>query len=84
MNEKIKKLAEQFRMNFSINGNPQDGIHWDDVDEFAQLIIKECVGICDNVEDEYLTKSGCVSFDDPAHGAYLCSYKITKHFGEEE
>ena len=42
MNESIKELAEQFRMNFSINGNPQDGIHWDDVDEFAELIVKEC------------------------------------------
>jgi hypothetical protein len=48
MNEKIKELAEQFRMNFSINGEPQDGIHWDDVDEFAQLIVKECLNNMNN------------------------------------
>lgn len=53
MNEKIKKLAEQFRMNFSINGNPQDGIHWDDVEKFAELIIKECAQVCNNIDVEY-------------------------------
>lgn len=43
MNERIKELAEQFRMDFSIDDNPQDGIHWDNVDEFAELIIKESI-----------------------------------------
>ena len=43
MNEKIKALAEQFKMNFSVNGYPQDGLHWDNVDEFAELIVRECV-----------------------------------------
>ncbi len=46
MNEKIKELAEQFKMNFSINGNPNDGIHWDNVDEFAELIVQECANAC--------------------------------------
>jgi hypothetical protein len=49
-------------------------------EKFAQLIIQECVGICDKVEDEYLTKRSSVN-SDIAHGADLCSYKITKHFG---
>ena len=43
MNEKIKEIAEQFRMDFSIDENSQDGIHWDNVDEFAELIMKECI-----------------------------------------
>ena len=43
MNERIKELAEQFRMDFSIDENSQDGIHWDNVDEFAELIIKESI-----------------------------------------
>ena len=43
MNKKIKELAEEFRMDFSIDDNPQDGIHWDNVDEFAELIIKESI-----------------------------------------
>ena len=44
MNERIKELAEQFRMDFSITQKRnQDGIHWDNVDEFAELIIKESI-----------------------------------------
>lgn len=44
MNERIKELAEQFRMDFSITQkHNQDDIHWDNVDEFAELIIKESI-----------------------------------------
>ena len=44
MNERIKELAEQFRMDFSTTQKlNQDGIHWDNVDEFAELIIKESI-----------------------------------------
>ena len=81
MNNRLLELAQEAEQSANL-GNAIDIKLM--MKNYAQLIIQECVGICDNVEDEYLTKSGCVSFDDPAHGAYLCSYKITKHFGEEE
>ncbi|CAB4240946.1 hypothetical protein UFOVP56_38 [uncultured Caudovirales phage] len=42
MNERIRLIAEQFKMNFSADGYPQDGIHWDNVYEFAKIIVQEC------------------------------------------
>jgi hypothetical protein len=68
MNENIRKLAEQFRMNFSINGYPHDGIHWDNVEEFAELIVAECAGLVDHVIME----------DGNSRGDF-----IRKHFGVE-
>lgn len=43
MNERIRQLAEQFKISFSADGYAQEGIHWDNVDEFAQLIVQECL-----------------------------------------
>ena len=86
MNKKIEELAEQFRMNFSINGNPQDGIHWDDVDEFAELIVRECFKIVDDygikqariAEENYCGEQLYVSMK-----ITDSAYKIKEHFGIE-
>ena len=74
MNEKIEKLAEQFRMDFSIDENSQDGIHWDNVDEFAQLIIKECAQVCNNIDVEYEGEDVLATW---------CASAIKEHFGVE-
>jgi hypothetical protein len=75
MNEKIRQLAEQFKMNFSINGHPNDGIHWDNVDEFAELIIKECA-------------QACLAATEPGSSVHLVSVAyadaVRRHFGVEE
>ena len=81
MNNRLLELAQEAEQSANL-GNAIDIKLM--MKNYAQLIIQECVGICDNVEDEYLTKSGCVSYGDIAHGAYLCSYKIYKHFEVEE
>ena len=81
MNNRLLELAQEAELSANL-GNAIDIKLM--MKNYAQLIIKECVGICENVEDEYLTKSGCVSYGDIAHGAYLCSYKVGKHFGDEE
>ena len=69
MNEKIKQLAEQFKMNFSVNGYPQDGIHWDNVDEFAELIVRECASLLPARSDYYRLQ---------------VQKNIKEHFGVEE
>jgi len=74
MNEKIRELAEQFRMDFSIDENSQDGIHWDNVDEFAQLIIKECAQVCNNIDVEYEGEDVLATW---------CASAIKEHFGVE-
>ena len=84
MNEKIKELAEQFRMDFSIDDNPQDGIHWDDVDEFAGLIIKECIKIC---EHQATMQFDAYHFNlvehDTSEVADQCAKEIKEYFGVE-
>ena len=80
MNNRLLELAQEAEQSANL-GNAIDIKLM--MQNYAELIIKECVGICDRVEDEYLTKRSSVNTD-IAHGADLCSYKITKHFGEEE
>lgn len=71
MNKKIKELAEQFRMDFSIDENSQDGIHWDNVDEFAELIIKESARFISILDSEPMSHRSA-------------SYLLLEHFGVEE
>ena len=73
MNEKIRELAEQFRMDFSIDENSQDGIHWDSVDEFAELIVKECAQVCRDQPEIYALKADRDN----------CAIAIEQHFGIE-
>ena len=80
MNNRLLELAQEAEQSANL-GNAIDIKLM--MKNYAQLIIQECVGICDKVEDEYLTKRSSVN-SDIAHGADLCSYKIHKHFGDED
>jgi hypothetical protein len=79
MNERIRELLSQ-AMAIVINGSDPDGdveqmyIPSEFTKKFAQLIIKECVGILD---------------DEGVYGPYSCgirsaAYRIKKRFGVEE
>ena len=90
MNEKIEELAEQFRMDFSIDENSQDGIHWDNVDEFAELIIRECADICNTSRIKYqsLRKSAMNYEEKEIYNEGIAvsdhiKYKILREFGIE-
>ena len=72
MNERIRKLAEQagmtddkFGMYFAKDKHNEDGV---DLEKFAELIVKECVGIADEYDGV---------------GSTIVS-RIEKHFGVEE
>jgi len=79
MNERIKELNLQ-AMSIVMNGNDPDG----DVDKmyvpseftkkFAELIVRECVGMLDD-EDDYGPYST---------GVRSAAYRIKKRFGVEE
>ena len=72
MNERIKELAEQFKTNFSIDEYSQFGIHWDNVDEFAELIVREC----QLRVQQYINNCGEI--------ASIPDTVIMKHFGVEK
>jgi hypothetical protein len=67
MNERIKQLAEQARQHFP--RTESSGEFWVfDEQKFAELIVKECVGIADEYDGV---------------GSTIVS-RIEKHFGVEE
>ncbi len=74
MNERIRQLAEQagavFKQTNGLNDCPQDSLVGDEIEKFAELIVRECAGLMDGRRIEYGNcKDGRV---------------ILKHFGVEE
>jgi len=74
MNERIKELAEQAGYlpdSFGIG-------HWDmpECKRFAELIVRECVAICQDVDGE--------DNIDARSGRQDCAVEIKEHFGVEE
>lgn len=86
MNNRIRELAEQTIDDVDIVY--EDNILNEELakmyipdcfaEQFANLILKKCIDICDEIEDDYLKE-----FGDIAIGAGACAYKISTHFGVE-
>ena len=77
MNEQIRKLWDQANIrhtnDYALSGKPRE--EWRSIpDLFAELIIKECVGMLDD-EDDYGPYST---------GVRSAAYRIKKHFGVEQ
>ena len=76
MNERIKQLADQC----------EDYGSWDnktytfDKEKFAQLIVRECMRMCEVTEMSFVTHD-C---DVEASGAITVKQFIAEHFGVEE
>jgi hypothetical protein len=96
MNERIRELAEQAGIQFpnnlveGVNGpgvvSPKDKLA-----KFAELIVKECMTMSDELKAQYLTsRKSTMDFDEKniyAEGEAACDilrYKMKKHFGVEE
>jgi hypothetical protein len=81
MRDIIRELVEQTGMSLYNNSDEffgrQDNF---DFRKFANLIIKECIDLCDEIEDDFLKEFGDISV---SIGAGACSYKISAHFGVE-
>ena len=82
MNDKIKELAAQagavFEKTNGLNDCPQDSLVGDEIEKFAELIVKECAGIA--------YKSGSVH-NKSIHAKKESDriyYKIQERFGIED
>jgi hypothetical protein len=75
MNEKIYKLAVDVGIIIE-----EDGYFWiqsvNELEEFAQLIVEECVAICQDIDGEDSFDGRCARQN--------CSVEIREHFGVEE
>ena len=76
MNERIKELYKQAGLTMN---NPLAYEQWylDSLEKFAELIIRECAGVCDDERDSTDSEFGKLV----AEG---CALKIMEHFGVEE
>ena len=68
MNERIKELADRI---WSLDIEPDERFK-ESLQNFAELIVKECLNICQECIDD-----GCVEAEEPM-------WKIEQHFGVEE
>ena len=87
MNERIKELAEQaeewvaeeFHRLFLNNVNPNRQELFNK--KFAELIVRECMNICAEREEDIRTR---IRDERQAATAYMCRAYIKEHFGVEE
>ena len=80
MNERIRKLAEEANVRplYSPAYAPRYIFEEEELEKFAELIVRECAKVCDDLDiDDW----GDKSFDD---GTYYCSRAIKQHFEVEE
>ncbi len=83
---KLHKLADQCKHPDNYHQGP-----WMDYIQFAELIVQECMQMCDNVSADYLKhRKAADDFQDKniyAEGEAACDiikYQMKKHFGVEE
>jgi hypothetical protein len=91
MNERIKQIAEQSGFIFWKDEawKPENAsIDWssnydNELKKFAELIVEECIGCCDEVDriNQYHIEK---DFIDPELGPKECIEVIKKHFGVEQ
>jgi len=78
VNERIRELAEQARIQYEQGGakiqEPGQYYHEDVVSKFAELIVRECMAMCKTA----------VGNADYNTGRLHCLNNIKEHFGVEE
>jgi hypothetical protein len=84
MNERIKELARKAGISILYEYDGYDGhagvANFDDIEKFAELIVKECIGCCEQVISDTVPKS----IDTFEQGGIHCMDEIKQHFGVEE
>ena len=80
MNKRLKQLAEQ--AGFKVNWQHEDvqAIKMARFEKFAELIVRECVGCCEQVISDPVPES----VDTWLNGGSQCIDEIKQHFGVEE
>ena len=81
MNERIQKLADHAKAYANQCTKDIDGDvswHWMDyyTEKFAELIVRECIAICKDIDGE--------DNIDARSGRQDCAVEIQEHFGVEE
>ena len=80
MNQRIEKLLEQARTECSQFGSkPATTVGYDELEKFAQLIVKECAEVIAPMGD------WCGGHGEPSMPSTMeCAKRLKEHFGVEE
>jgi hypothetical protein len=96
MNKRILEIAKQANMLADFGdditvGRYSIGGSYEQMEQFAELIVEECMTMCDTVSADYLKhRKRAFDFQDKniyAEGEAACDiikYKMKKHFGVKE
>jgi hypothetical protein len=81
MNERIKELTKQAGISILYEYDGYDGhaavANLTDIEKFAELIVRECIGIVEKNESE-------MHYDNGMYPVYPTVCEIREHFGVEE
>ena len=86
MNERIEQLAKKAGINLTpaqFSGVLEDEVDEFTLEDFAELIVRECIKCCDEIDDINKTYRE-VRLVDPEFGPKECIATIKAHFGVEE
>lgn len=81
MNERIRQLLEQAKTESSqwLGSKPATTITYDELEKFAQLIVRECVAKC-----EVVANMATITNTSTKATADSCAIMIKEHFGVKE
>ena len=81
MNERIRQLLEQAKTESSqwLGSKPATTITYDELEKFAELIVRECVAKC-----EVVANMATITNTSTKATADSCAIMIKQHFGVEQ
>ena len=81
MNERIEQLLEQARAEcFRFGSKPATTVGYDELEKFAELIVRECLAQADTLRDSFESEGE----DQQSLGAAWVGLAIARHFGVKE
>lgn len=80
MNERFKELMVELKKTVSTERGAEVLIGYDEIEAFAELIVKECSSICQNVGDTLWAEQ----YQSNIGTARTCMAAIREHFGVQE
>lgn len=85
MNERIKELLNEATVGLEPDLSPQRTVTLNEIEKFAELIVKECVQtLIDNTPERYTNESAEEDWDKGYDRAMRdCVYHIQEHFEVE-
>ena len=79
MNERIRELLNEATVGLEPDLSPQRTVTLNELEKFAELIVRECIGCCEQAISDPVPES----VDTWLNGGEQCIDEIKQHFGVE-